>query len=143
MRNASNSAAYLYLANSPLVSQITFKSNTMTRMATTKTFDFLNRLTQISSVPSASSAATFNYSYNNANQRVQVNLADGSFWIYVYDSLGQVISGKKYWQDWTPVAVTGSVNGIVIYFLTAKPRFGTLPAWHVNSESSIRAPCIM
>ncbi len=25
-------------------------------------------------------------------------------WIYEYDSLGQVKSGKRYWNDWTPVA---------------------------------------
>jgi YD repeat-containing protein len=47
--------------------------------------------------------ASFDYLYNDANQRVQVNLGDGSFWIYRYDKLGQVISGKRYWQDWTPV----------------------------------------
>jgi RHS repeat-associated protein len=29
--------------------------------------------------------------------------ADGSYWRYEYDSLGQVISGKKYWSDGTPV----------------------------------------
>ena len=33
-----------------------------------------------------------------------MNLADGSFWIYEYDALGQVKSGKRYWSDWTPVA---------------------------------------
>lgn len=33
-----------------------------------------------------------------------VALADGSFWLYEYDKLGQVKSGKKYWSDWTPVA---------------------------------------
>ena len=30
--------------------------------------------------------------------------ADNSRWVYTYDSLGQVISGKKYWSDGTPVA---------------------------------------
>ena len=29
---------------------------------------------------------------------------DNSFWVYQYDSLGQVTSGKKYWGDGTPVA---------------------------------------
>lgn len=33
-----------------------------------------------------------------------VALADGSFWLYEYDKLGQVKSGKKDWSDWTPVA---------------------------------------
>lgn len=30
--------------------------------------------------------------------------ADNSYWVYQYDSLGQVTSGKKYWSDGTPVA---------------------------------------
>ena len=48
-----NSATYSYVANSPLVSQITFKQSGLTRMTTTKQWDYLNRLTQISSAPSA------------------------------------------------------------------------------------------
>ena len=30
--------------------------------------------------------------------------ADASYWIYQYDTLGQVISGKRFWPDGTPVA---------------------------------------
>ena len=33
-----------------------------------------------------------------------MTLADHSYWIYTYDRLGQVVSGKRYWQDGTPVA---------------------------------------
>jgi len=99
------SAGYTYLANSPLVSQITFKTNTMTRMTTTKNYDYLNRLQSISSTPSASGQLplAYGYQYNDANQRTRVTLNDGSFWIYQYDSLGQVTSGKKYWSDGIPV----------------------------------------
>ena len=99
-------AAYIYLANSPLVGQITFKSNSVTRMTTTKQYDYLNRLTQISSTPSGTGIlpVLFNYSYNSANQRIRNNLADGSYWIYGYDSLGQATSGCKYFSDGTPVA---------------------------------------
>lgn len=50
--NGSYRAAYTYLANAPLVSQIAFRSNTVTRMTTTKSYDMLNRLTSIVSVPS-------------------------------------------------------------------------------------------
>ncbi len=98
----NNSAAYSYLANSPLLGQITFKQSGTTRMTTSKTYDYLNRLTQISSA--ASNTVTFNYNYNSANQRVRNALADGSYWVYQYDSLGQVISANKYWSDMTPVA---------------------------------------
>jgi hypothetical protein len=46
-------ATYSYLANSPLVGQIVFTQNGSTRMTTTKQYDNLNRLTQISSAPTA------------------------------------------------------------------------------------------
>ena len=99
-------AGYSYLANSPLISQIIYRSNNTTRMTTTKTYDFLNRLGSIVSQTSAAGAApiSYSYAYNDANQRVLVNIDDGSFWLYEYDSLGQLVSGKHYWSDWTPVA---------------------------------------
>jgi len=66
----------------------------------------LNRLTQISSAPSASYTLplTFNYNYNPANQRTKDTLADGSYWVYGYDSLGQVTNACKFFSDGTPVA---------------------------------------
>jgi RHS repeat-associated protein len=101
-----NLATNTYLANSPLVSQIVFKQGSTTRMTTTKQYDYLNRLTLISSAPSASYTAplTFNYNYNAANQRTHNTLADGSYWVYGYDSLGQVTNACKYFADGTPVA---------------------------------------
>ena len=101
-----NLATNIFLANSPLVSQITFKHSGTTRMTTTKQFDYLNRLTQISSAPSGSyiQPLAFNYNYNPANQRTKDTLADGSYWIYAYDSLGQVTNGCKFFADGTPVA---------------------------------------
>jgi hypothetical protein len=66
----------------------------------------LYRLLGISGVPGAANQLTlgFVYVYNDANQRRRATSAEGSFWIYQYDNLGQVISGKKYWADGTPVA---------------------------------------
>ncbi|MBI2927419.1 MAG: RHS repeat-associated core domain-containing protein [Verrucomicrobia bacterium] len=98
-------AGYAYLANSPLISQITFKQSSTVRLTTSKDYDKLNRLQSISSAPSSSSSLplTYAYQYNDANQRVRMTLTDGSFWIYVYDALGQVVSGKRYWSDGTPV----------------------------------------
>ena len=103
---SGNAATYSYLANSPLVSQITFKQSGTTRMTTTKQYDYLNRLTQISSVPSVSGVLplTYNYSYNSANQRSQDTLADGSYWTYGYDSLGQVTNGCKHFAGGMLVA---------------------------------------
>jgi RHS repeat-associated protein len=72
-------------------------------MTTTNQYDKLNRLSRISSVPSASSAVTFDYGYNPANQRIAVTNADGSYWLWAYDDLGQVVSARKYWAGGTPV----------------------------------------
>jgi len=66
VRTRTNSAKYSYVANSPLVGQIFFTNGSTLRMTTSKTFDFLNRLTSISSVPSAASVVNVEYSYNAA-----------------------------------------------------------------------------
>ena len=88
-----------------LMSQIVLTSSVVRRMTTTRQFDLLNRLTQISNTGgTGSTQASFSYTYNEANQRVRVDLADGSLWVYEYDFQGQVISGKRYWWDGTPVA---------------------------------------
>jgi YD repeat-containing protein len=41
---------------------------------------------------------------NSANQRTRRTEADSSYWDYEYDSLGQVISGRKYWANGASVA---------------------------------------
>ena len=90
-----NLATNTNLANSPLVSQITFANNGITRMTTTKTYDYLNRLTSISSVGGASSTSpisSFNYNYNSANQRTRADIGGASstsptYWVYQYERL--------------------------------------------------------
>jgi RHS repeat-associated protein len=104
-------AVYSYLANSPLVEKIWFTNNTTLRMTTTKSHDNLNRLTGIASVAGGSNVAVFNYTYNSANQRTAITNVDSSKWVYQYDALGQVVSGKKYWSDGTPVAGQQFVYG--------------------------------
>ncbi|MBI3418204.1 MAG: hypothetical protein HY043_23180 [Verrucomicrobia bacterium] len=98
------SASYTRLANSELLDTVTFKQSITTRMTTTRQYDKLNRLLSINSALSAASALSYSYAYNDANQRISATLADGSYWIYQYDQLGQVVSGKRFWSDGTPVA---------------------------------------
>ncbi len=100
-----NNASYSYLANAPLVSQIAFTNNGSWRMTTSKQHDYLNRLSSVRSVNAQSAVlSSFSYSYNDANQRTERREADGVYWRFGYDSLGQVTSGKKYWADGIPVA---------------------------------------
>lgn len=68
-------------------------------MITTNSYDNLNRLTSTVSTP-----VSYTYQYNDSNQRIQVTQSDGSYWVYQYDQLGQVTSGKKYWSDNSAVA---------------------------------------
>ncbi|NLH72829.1 MAG: RHS repeat protein, partial [Verrucomicrobia bacterium] len=102
------SATYTYHPNSTLINTITFANNGAIRLVASRVYDKLNRLTLISSAASGASApsmpVSFAYQYNAANQRTRMNLADGSFWEYRYDALGQVVSGKRYWPDGTAVA---------------------------------------
>jgi RHS repeat-associated protein len=103
--DGTNSATYSYVPNSPLISQIHFTNSGALRMTTTKQYDFLSRLTAIqNSGTGVSPVSSFSYANNTANQRTSVTNTDGSFWIYQYDNLGQVTSGKKYWPDGTLVA---------------------------------------
>jgi len=64
-----------------------------------RTFDGLNRLTQIVNTPSNDTALSFAYVYNSANQRTTNTLADGSYWVYEYDSVGQVTTARKFFPD--------------------------------------------
>ena len=102
--DGTNTTAYSYLANSALVGNVWFTNNTTLRMTTTKTYDYLNRLTAMASSAGGSNVAVFNYAYNAANQRMVITNVDSSRWVYTYDALGQVTGGKKYWSDGTPVA---------------------------------------
>jgi hypothetical protein len=51
-----------------------------------------------------SPAISSGYGYNPANQRTNPLREDGTYWVYQYDKLGQVTSGKKHWSDGTAVA---------------------------------------
>ncbi|HEY5910944.1 MAG TPA: hypothetical protein VJA21_10120 [Verrucomicrobiae bacterium] len=55
-------------------------------MSTTKQYDWLNRLTNITTVDASLQALDSHaYGYNRANQRTNCALADSSFWVYQYD----------------------------------------------------------
>jgi len=105
MSCGTHRATYDYLDHSPLVGQITFDTNGTTVMTTTNGYDHLNRLTNTASLGgTGSTRSQFDYQYNPASQRPRVTHLDGSYWVYGYDSMGQVTSGRKYWSDGTPVA---------------------------------------
>ncbi|HEX7861322.1 MAG TPA: RHS repeat-associated core domain-containing protein [Verrucomicrobiae bacterium] len=80
-------------------------------MVTTQVYDKLNRLQSLSSrgfqfggSSPTSLPLSSAYVYDGANQRKAAHGGDGSYWIYEYDRLGQVTSGRKYWSDGSQVS---------------------------------------
>lgn len=110
--NSEAAADYGYVTDSPMVGTVTMGTATTlggtltAKLTTTKAFDYLNRLRTITSVPSVAGQPTlaYGYTYNDANQRVQQQLPDGSSWGYGYDSMGQLETAKRRWPDQSPVA---------------------------------------
>lgn len=86
---------YDYLPNSTLLRSVDSAHNDAVRMTTTRTWDHLDRLKSIVSTPAAAASVSTEYAYNAAGQRERATLAEGEFWQYRYDALGQVISGRK------------------------------------------------
>jgi len=106
--DGSVEAAYGYAANSSLVSSLTLTNSGAAGSVANRVWDRLGRLMSVSTRAYGSGAPGlpfgFEYQYNRAHHRTWMKLADGSYWVYQYDALGQVISGKRYWSDGTPVA---------------------------------------
>ena len=62
----------------------------------------------MTNTPQSGLPVSFAEQYNDANQRIQTRLADGGYWLYEYDNLGQVISGKRYWSNFTIIYSFGT-----------------------------------
>jgi RHS repeat-associated protein len=130
-----NTATYGYLPNSSLVGSVIFKQSGTTRLTTTKVYDNLNRLSSISSAPSASSVLNHVYSYNSANQRTKATREDNSYWNYSYDALGQVTSSRKHLSDASPV------NGLD--YAWTYDDIGNRKTATANSQLTIYTPTLL
>ena len=96
-------ATYSYAQNSSLVSGITLQNSGSIVLTTAKIYDNLNRLQSISQSVGSRTVSSYAYTNNAANQRIRAMLADGSYWVYEYNDKGEVISGKRYWSNGSPV----------------------------------------
>jgi RHS repeat-associated protein len=116
-----------------LIDQLVQKRAGSPVLTTTKQFDKLNRLSGVSSVsavPSVVNSAA--YAFNGANQRTRLTEADGKFWDFGYDALGQVTAGTKKLADSTPVL--GHSFGYSF------DTIGNLKTTAVNGQSATYAP---
>ncbi len=97
-------ARYEYLPMGHQVATLTLSDKHGTeRMRSTKEYDALNRLTSIGHRTPKGVMASFDYTYNLANQRTEMHREDGSYWRYQYDDLGQVIFGGEYGPHGQPL----------------------------------------
>jgi RHS repeat-associated protein len=98
--------SYAYSPLSSLIESVTSQYNGVTRMTTARVYDRLGRLQSISSTPAAAGELPISsaYQYNDAGQRIRSTQADGTYWLYSYDALGQVTSGNRYMADGSPIA---------------------------------------
>ncbi|MEZ5324282.1 MAG: RHS repeat-associated core domain-containing protein [Verrucomicrobiales bacterium] len=107
VRQDDRQATYTYDDETGALTTTRFETAGEAIAETTRAFDDLGRLTSISTRSLKEGGdfyQLFDYTYNATNQRTRVAMADGSYWEYRYDDLGQVISAKKYWRDGNPVA---------------------------------------
>jgi len=95
--DGSHEVTYDYLANSPHIEKVEFRTHGQEMMRTKKTRDRLGRLlsTTTHRTRDGSLLSSHDYSYNLANQRVSVEGASGESWAYEYDPIGQLVSGER------------------------------------------------
>ena len=107
VRQNDRSAHYSYDDQTGALVSTRFDTAGQPIAETAREFDDLGRLTHISTRSLKEHGdfhQSFDYTYNDTNQRTRVETEDGSYWDYRYDDLGQVISAKRHWKDGTPVA---------------------------------------
>jgi RHS repeat-associated protein len=93
--SGSQTATYVYYSTSGLLNSTSFTGGTNI----VRVYDTQGRIQTITNTPAADAAQSYAYTYNNLNQRTRVTREDGSYWSYVYNDRGELVSGKKYWSD--------------------------------------------
>ena len=96
-------ANYTYAPNSSLLASVQVREDGNERLARSFTYDKLARLTRIGNDTNGTAVSNLEYVHNKANQRIVRKETDSSRWLYQYDDLGQLTSGKHYWSDSTPI----------------------------------------
>ncbi|OGV33631.1 MAG: hypothetical protein A2020_11095 [Lentisphaerae bacterium GWF2_45_14] len=102
--DGARTATYNRVPGSSLLASTVINNGTSDILTASRTYDILDRLTNITS-----NGISYNYTYDNSDKRTKNVLSDGSYWIYEYDDLGQVTKGKKYTS--TGIEVVGQSFG--------------------------------
>ncbi|MEM9445231.1 MAG: RHS repeat-associated core domain-containing protein [Verrucomicrobiota bacterium] len=100
-----HTATYGYLANSNLPDRVTFNNGTTDILRTSKTYDYLDRLSSTAATNLQTGPVnSFTYQYDEMNRRTKVDLQGGDYWSYGYNDKGEVISGNKSFSAGVPVS---------------------------------------
>jgi len=106
--NPEAGVAYTYGPDSVTWTSAVHSASGSDVLRTTRSFDSLDRLSQLShSSPVSSFEFPVSHTHNSADQRTRCDLADGSYWTYSYDGMGQVIDGQKRDSGGNPVGGAG------------------------------------
>jgi RHS repeat-associated protein len=93
--SGGQTVTYAYYPNNGFLNTTTFTGGT----TIARGYDSFGRLQNITTTPAADVAQSYNYTYNNLNQRTRVTREDNSYWSYLYNDRGELVSGKRYWPD--------------------------------------------
>lgn len=97
--------SYGYATDTDLIQTVTSRYNSSSALLTsTRYWDFGSRLREVRNVSGGVDVGRQLINYDSLNRRTGIGLKDGSYWSYDYDDRDQVVGGKHYWNDGTPVA---------------------------------------
>lgn len=97
--SGAQTATYSYQPATGLLGTTTYSGGTTLGRG----YDTLGRLQSITTTPAAAPAESHTYTYNNLHQRTRATREDGGYWAYDYNDRGELVAGKKFWSDNTPV----------------------------------------
>ncbi|MDX1952065.1 MAG: RHS repeat-associated core domain-containing protein [Verrucomicrobiota bacterium] len=102
--NGASVTAYSYLTNSDLVSMIQFSHSNSLVLTSAKSWEYGSRLKSIQHSTASGLVDDVSYSYDALNRRERALKQDGSQWRFGYNDRNEVVKGKRYWEDFMPVA---------------------------------------
>jgi RHS repeat-associated protein len=97
--SGGQTVTYAYRTDNGLLNTTSFTGGTLVARG----YDSAGRLQSITTTPAADAPVSYTYEYDNLNQRRKVTREDSSYWSHTYNDRGELISGKQYWADNTPV----------------------------------------
>jgi RHS repeat-associated protein len=104
LTNGNNSVNYAYLPNSDLLQTTTSRSGSTNVLTATRVWEYGYRLKSIKNVAGGEVVSSHSYVYDALDRRRTVTREDSSTWQYEYNDRDELTSGKRFWNDYTPVA---------------------------------------